>query len=225
LQASPFDKTANAPATQAPVGRTAEEALSTGAWLVLALVIEQASHGYEICQRFQRHFGSFMSMSVPRIYGALDRLRDAGMIEPAVLKPGKPARRQHQMRRSYRATSMGVDAYHRWLAEQMRDDPQRPHLFARIVSAGLLGIDVVMDVIDRYQRECMEELTALGTGSEHLETGGSSLEELTESLVVEQQRQELRARNDWAVHARQALQAYKQRASAEDAGRSGGDMA
>jgi DNA-binding PadR family transcriptional regulator len=199
-----------------------EDPRASGPWLVLALVIEQPSHGYEISQRYERRFGSFHSMSVPRVYGALDRLRDTGMIEPITLKPVKPAPRQHLMRRSYQATDAGVQAYRRWVAEQMRDDPQRPALLARIASVGVLGIDAVLDVIDCYQRECMEELRALAIDSEPLEGGGSSLEELTESLVIDQQRRELRARHDWAVHAREILEAHKQRISAESGERAAG---
>jgi DNA-binding PadR family transcriptional regulator len=202
--------------------RAVEDQRSSGVWLVLALVIEQPSHGYEISQRYERRFGSFRSMSVPRVYGALDRLRDAGMIEPIAVKPVKPARKQHLMRRSYQATDAGARAYRRWVAEEMRDDPQRPLLLARMASVGVLGIDAVLDVIDCYERECIEELRALPTHSEPLQSGRSSLEELTESLVIDQQRRELRARHDWAVHARDIVEAHKQRLAAESTERAAG---
>jgi DNA-binding PadR family transcriptional regulator len=198
-------------------GRGAEDQPGASVWLVLALVIEQSSHGYELSQRYQRRFGAFLPMSVPRVYGALDRLREGGMIELISPKGGKSAPRQHMMRRSYRVTDAGVEAYRRWVAERMRDDPQRPALLGRITSAGLLGIDGVLDVIDRYQRECMEELRALPADDEQLESGRSSLEELTESLVVDQQRRELRARYEWAVNARDLLEAHKSRAQEQGA--------
>jgi DNA-binding PadR family transcriptional regulator len=170
--------------------------------------MEQPSHGYEISQRYQRRFSSFMPMSVPRVYGALDRLRDAGLIQPIAPTRAKSASKQQLMRRSYRAADDAIEAYRGWLAQQMRDDPRRPQLLGRIVSAGLLGIDALLDVIDRYQHECMEELAALPAAGDRLESGRASLEELTGSLVLDQQRRELRARNDWAAHARQVLEAY-----------------
>jgi DNA-binding PadR family transcriptional regulator len=217
MQPNPLeDETSASLAPPHPRVRVAEDPRSSSSpWLVLALVIEQPSHGYEISQRYERRFGSFQPMSVPRVYAALDRLRDAKMIEQIVLKPAKPASKQHLMRRSYRATRAGTQAYHAWVAERMRDDPQRPQLLGRIATAGLIGIDDVLDVIDRYQRECMEELRALPTDSERLETGRSNLEELTEYLVNDQQRRELRARHDWAVHARGILEAHKRRRSAQ----------
>lgn len=195
-------------ATREGRGRAAEDARPSVSWLVLALLIEQPSHGYELSQRYDERFGSFASMSVPRIYAALDRLRDAGMIEPVVLNAVKPVRKQHLMRRSYRATADGVRAYRRWVAERMHDDPQRPQLLARIASAGWMGLDAVLEVIDCYERACVEELRALPTDSEQLESGESSLDELTDYLVTDQQRRELRARHEWAVHARRIVQAH-----------------
>jgi DNA-binding PadR family transcriptional regulator len=186
----------------------------------LALVIEQPSHGYEIAQRYERRFGAFASLTIPRVYAALDRLRDAGMIEPITLKPVHPAGKQHLMRRSYRATRAGAHAYRRWVAERMRDDPDRPQLLGRIASVGLLGVDAVLDVVDQYQSKCLEQLRALPTHSEQLEAGTSPLAELTDSLVIDQQRRELQARHEWAVHARRVLEAHKR--AAERGQRSGG---
>jgi DNA-binding PadR family transcriptional regulator len=193
-------------------GRGVEDSRSPADWLVLALVIEQPSHGYEISQRYEHQFASFLPTSVPRVYGALDRLRDAGMIEPIALKSGQPSARRELMRRSYRATRAGVQSYRRWVAERMRDDPQRFELLGRITSTGLFGIEGVLQVVEQYQRECMEELSALPAYSERVERGDASLEELTEALLVDQQRRELRARHDWAMHARRALETHKQRA-------------
>lgn len=192
-----------------------EDKRSPAAWLVLALVIEQPSHGYEISRRYRQRFASFQPMSVPRVYGALDRLRDMGMIEPVTLKPADPSGKQHLMRRSYRATRAGVRAYRRWVSEHMRDDPQRAQLLSRIASAGVLGIDALLEIIDRYQHQCMDELRTLPTGSEPLHSGRASLDELTEALIFDQQRRELRARNDWAVHARELLEAHKEAAQGE----------
>jgi DNA-binding PadR family transcriptional regulator len=205
-----------------PRATVAEDVLLPSAWLVLALLMEQPSHGYEISQRYQRRFASFMPMSVPRVYGALERLRDAGFIEPIAHGRSKSTSKQERMRRSYRPTEHGAQAYRRWLGEQMRDDPRRPQLLGRIVSAGLLGVDVLLDVIDRYQRECMQELAALPAPGERLDSSRASLEELTQSLVLDQQRRELRARNDWATYARQVLEAHAKAAPAQGSEHSGG---
>lgn len=198
-------------------GKAGDDARSPVTWLVLALLIEQPSHGYELSQRYDDRFGSFAALSVPRIYAALDRLRDSAMIEPIVIDTSKPAPKQHLMRRSYRATALGVKAYRAWVAERMRDDPQRVQLLARIASAGGLGLEGVLDVIDRYERACIEELQGLPTDTEALERGDCDPDEITRLLVADQQRRELSARREWAIHARRVVQAQLRRRAASRA--------
>ncbi|MGO9490492.1 MAG: PadR family transcriptional regulator [Solirubrobacteraceae bacterium] len=201
--------------------RPGEETRSPVAWLVLGLLLEQPSHGYEVSQRYEDRFGSFAAMSVPRVYAALDRLRDNGLIEAVALDTARPVPKQHLMRRSYRVTAGGAAAYRAWVAERMREDPQRLQLLARIASAGGLGFDGVLDVIDRYERACLEELRALPTDAPAAAAGDLTPEQLAEMLIADQQRRELNARREWAVHARGLVQAQMGRRSGTgEAGRS-----
>lgn len=194
-----------------------DETRSPVAWLVLALVIEQPSHGYEIGQRFEQRFGWFLSLSSSSLYAALDRLRGAGMIEEIVLEPAEEPRRQHRLRRPCRATAAGVRAYRRWVAERMRDDAQRAQILARVASAGVLGVQALLDVVDRYEMECMAEMKALPPADIErlLSEGDCGDEELAESLAIDQQRREIRARLDWASHARRVLEVRARRVAAE----------
>jgi DNA-binding PadR family transcriptional regulator len=190
-----------------------EDMQPLAAWLVLALIIEQPSHGYEIHQRYELRFGGFLPTSKPRLYAILNRLLDAGMIELIVLEPiGRP-RKQHGLRRSYRATRAGAQAFRCWFAERMKDDPQRPQLLARIASAGTLGLEAVLGVIDRYESGCTQVMKALPTSDPEDAQGGVA--ELVESLEVDRQRREMKARIDWAVYARRILRARAQRLAAE----------
>lgn len=188
---------------------------SSATWLVLALVIQRPSHGYEIEQRYDSRFGSFLPLTTSRVYGALARLSDASLIERIALRAEGRSRKQHRLRQSYRATRAGVQAYRQWAAEQMLDDPRRVEMLSRIASVGLLGADAVVDVIDRYEQSCMRELMAIPTESERLERGECSPDELSECLIVEQRRRELQARRDWAMYARRVLQAHRQQLGSE----------
>lgn len=123
-------------------------ALPPGAWLVLALVIEKPSHGYEIDRRYEARFGAFLPLSTSRVYEALRRLNRMGLIERIALRPEGHSRKQHGLRQSYRAKRAGVQAYRGWAAERMRDDPQRVEILARVASVGLLGVDALVDVVD-----------------------------------------------------------------------------
>lgn len=186
--------------------------------MVLALVLEQPSHGYEIHQRYELRFGGFLPTSRPSLYAILNRLREAGLIESIVLEPTGRSRKQHDLRRSYRATRTGAQAFRRWVAERMRDDPERLGLLARIASVGFLGLDAVLGVVDRYESDCMRAMKALPTSDPEGAHGGVA--ELVESLVVDQHRREMRARIDWAKHARRILRAYATRSAAGPTGES-----
>lgn len=192
-----------------------EDGWSLAAWMVLALVLEQPSHGYEIHRRYELRFDEFLPTSKSSLYAILNRLRDAEMIESIVLEPVGGSRKQHDLRRSYRATRRGAQAFRSWVAARMTDDSERLDLLARIASVGFLGLDAVSGVIDRYESDCMRGMKALPTSDP--ETLGG-IAELIESLVVDKRRREMRARIDWAIHSRRTLRVYAERSGAKQAG-------
>lgn len=191
----------------------AGKAFSLSAWLVLALVIEHPSHGYELYQRYELRFGGLSPRSRPSVYSLLTRLEDSRMIELIAIESSGRPRRQHDSRRSYRATGTGARAFRRWVAERMRDDPDRLELLARIAAICFLGANAVLEVIDHYESDCVEEMKTLPASD--LDDEHCGIADLVESLVVDQRRREVRARIDWAVHARRVLQAESARMAAE----------
>lgn len=184
----------------------AEGAFSLSTWLVLALVIERPSHGYELYQRYDERFGGLSPRGRPSVYSLLSRLEDGGMIEPIMIESesSSPPRRQNDLRRSYRATPTGAQAFRHWVAGRMQTDPDRLELLARITSICFLGTDWMLEVIGRYESDCVQEMKALPASDPEDEHCGVA--ELVESLIIDQRRREVRARIDWAVHARRVLQ-------------------
>jgi DNA-binding PadR family transcriptional regulator len=183
--------------------------------MVLALVLEKPSHGYEIHRRYEWRFGGFLPTSRPSVYAILDRLRSAGMIESIVLEPTGSSRKQHELRRSYRATRKGAQAFRGWVAERMSEDQERLELLARIASVGFLGLDAVLSVLDRYEGDCMRVMKALPTSDPEAPHGGVA--ELIKSLVADHRRRLVRARIDGAIYARRVLRAHAERSTAEQA--------
>ncbi|MGO9490066.1 MAG: tyrosine-type recombinase/integrase [Solirubrobacteraceae bacterium] len=204
--------------TRADVSSTAQQQASDDGrslthWLVLGLLIEQPSHGYELSRRYDQRFTPVAAVSAARIYAALDRLRDRGLIEAVALDPTKVARKQQLMRRPYRASEEGVHAYRRWVSERMHGDPERAQLLARIASTSRMGPDGILEVIDSYESMCVEELRRVPPADAERRKG-SDLSDLTDVLLAEQRRTELRARLDWAARARQIVKATLTRHSA-----------
>src|ERR1035441_9847780 len=147
-------------AAQRPA-RVAVDGRSPSYWLILGLVMEEPSHGYEISRRYKSRFGELVPLTVPRVYAALDRLREDGLIELLALDESADVPKQHLMRRSYRASPGGTEAYRDWLVEQLREDPLRAQLLTRIASVAVMGIEATLEVIDRYAQVCLEQLRAL----------------------------------------------------------------
>jgi DNA-binding PadR family transcriptional regulator len=188
------------------------DAGSAAAWLVLGLIIALPSHGYELYQRYEGRFGEYLPLSRSGLYALLDRLRAAKMVEEIVLEPVGGSRKQHDLRRSYRATRAGAYAYRRWVAERLDDDSQWPQLLGRIASASLLGLDTLVDFIDRYKDESMQTMKVLPTVNP--EDQHDNVDELVDSLVADKRRREIRARVDWAIYARQTVRLHAERAIA-----------
>ncbi len=199
----------------AGAGRVTEDGRSPAYWLILGLVIEQSSHGYEISHRYEARFSDVVPLTVPRVYAALDRLRDDGLIALLAVGEAADVPKRHLMRRSYEATALGLEAYRGWLVEQLQEDPLRAQLLARIVSVAGMGVAAMLDVVDRYAQACLEQLRALPGPAEAPAPASGDLEQLAAALLADQQRRELSARYDWAVHARQVLEAQAEESSAE----------
>jgi DNA-binding PadR family transcriptional regulator len=168
-------------------------------WLILALIIEKPSHGYELYQRYERRIGSFVPVSVPRVYHAIERLRAAKLIEPIEIQGS-----DRRLRHAYRATPKGGRARSRWITRRMATDPELMALLGPIASAGLLTGREMIEVLSAYELKCKREIRALADGAET-----STLGELALALGEEARSREWEARRAWAADAREILQSHE----------------
>jgi DNA-binding PadR family transcriptional regulator len=186
----------------------AADAGSLAAWLVVGLIIQQPSHGYELFQRFER-FDGFLALSRSSLYAVLERLREMQMIEEIDLERVGPAGGKRDSRRSYRATALGASAYRRWVAERIAEDPQWTQVMGQVACASLLGLDELAHVVDRFERDLLREMRGLPTCDP--EQAPLDVESLVEALILDKRRREMRARIDWATHARHVIEGYAKR--------------
>lgn len=166
---------------------------SSIAWALLGLVIERPSYGYELAQRFRRVYGEALVLSnITRIYEALDALSVRSLIEE--LPDVEPDARHPRPR--YRATERGVLAYQEWLLAQMEEERQRSRMFARQLA--LLEPEAALEVIDRYEQECLAQ------GDDPPPTQ-SRREDVALGLAHEEDKLALEARLSWIKYAREEL--------------------
>lgn len=169
---------------------------SSIAWALLGLVIERPSYGYELVQRFSRTYGETLPLSgAKRLYVALDTLKVHALIEE-VPDSSPPSGQFRQPRPHYRATDVGVRAYEEWLLIQLEEERQRQRLFVRQLA--LLEPQMALEVIDRYEEECLGEADAASAAETERESVANRLAEQDEELALE-------ARLSWIRYAREEL--------------------
>lgn len=119
--------------------------------IILALVIEKPSYGYEIHERFMRRFGEILSTSLASVYDVLGRLEGEGYI--AVAGRSGPRGRP---RINFRTTDQGTEIHLSWLAECL-GDPQRFSILSRLASTSLRRPDARLKLIDRFVEKASQE--------------------------------------------------------------------
>jgi DNA-binding PadR family transcriptional regulator len=125
-------------------------------WMVLGLVIERPSYGYELRQRFERDYGDLIKLSSEsRIYSALDVLVEKGLIEMVEVARSDVGR---QPKPVYRATPSGTEAYQAWLVTQIHEERRHAQLFTRQI-AGFAQREprAALQVVERYEQACLKE--------------------------------------------------------------------
>lgn len=176
---------------------------------VLGLVIEKPSHGYEIGQRFERRFGGFLSVGRSSIYAALGSLMDAALIEKMSTRSTTGVSRGAKAGASYRATASGARAYRSWLAERVRNDPQRVEMLGRMTLAGVHSVEAALDFIGRYEHECVREAQELARPGDSAASACGGISGLVERLLIEERRRIIDAQLAWITYARAELRAVR----------------
>jgi DNA-binding PadR family transcriptional regulator len=175
-------------------------------WVLLGLLIQRPSYGYELVQRFERTYGDTLELSSrSQIYTALDSLARRGLIEHAQEAPvGDPVR---QPKLEYKATQDGIGAYESWLIDQVSDDERRSRLIAQHFVA--LPPEHALRVLERCAEVCLDAVGRLPTEhDEHRREHGAAL---TERLAGEEERLRAGAILSWIEYARSELLAAASR--------------
>ncbi len=175
---------------------------STLAWPLLGLLVSRPSYGYELAQRFRRTFGDEVVLSGNvMIYRTLEMLSSRALIEALPPDPGE-ADAGRQPKVCYRATAEGVRAYQQWLIGEAAEQHRRSLMFARQLV--MLKPAEALDVIDLYERECLEEAErATATDAEQVVPGERN--DLTRRLEAEDERVTLGVKLSWIEYARREL--------------------
>jgi hypothetical protein len=120
------------------------------------------------------------------------------LIEEVQLSAGRRLPRVH-----YRATESGVQAYRERLLAQMRENDRRSRLLARQLAVLAREPDVALELLGRYERECLEEAEREPAAANAHPPGHPA--ELASRLAAEERRLALDATLTWVEYARREL--------------------
>jgi DNA-binding PadR family transcriptional regulator len=173
-------------------------------WMILGLVIERPSYGYELGQRFERDYGDLVRLgSDSQVYAALNALAEKRLLEQV---PGTEAVRSsagRQPRPAYRATPSGIEAYQAWLVTQIHEERRHAQLFTRQL-AGFAQREprAALDVVECYEEAC---LRAAAKPIASVDSRGETVSRLRTRLAREEAIQFEEARLSLAKLLRQEL--------------------
>ena len=92
----------------------ARQPRSLNEWVVLALLVEEPGHGFALARSLapDSDLGRILTVRRPLVYRAVDRLVEAGLVEPVQTEPGDAG----PSRTVLRATATGRRRLDRWLS-------------------------------------------------------------------------------------------------------------
>ncbi len=177
-------------------------------WALLGLVIERPSHAYDLAQRFERRYGSVLTLSDRRhAYAALRTLGERELIEQI---PGTEGEGPHP-KPSYRATAKGVAEYREWLIGQVGEDRRQHELFVLALSALTRQPEQMIEVVGLCEQEWLKEGKANPISQKQKDEPADTdetpdwLAPLLDRLIEEENRLTVGAKLEWVQYAREQL--------------------
>ncbi|HTA98629.1 MAG TPA: PadR family transcriptional regulator [Solirubrobacteraceae bacterium] len=168
---------------------------------VLAALVEQPAHGYELTNRLNRRMGPVLQTDPRRVYEVLEQLekeRLACSVEE--LAAGAP----HRPRRVFSATSLGRKTHSGWFGEREPVLLVRADIYALIAFSDPKQAPLLLAKLDEYELDCMEMQERAVEADVERGSWRSRMLNVTRVAVSEQLQGELR----WITRVRREIEEY-----------------
>jgi len=178
-------------------------------WVLLGLVVERQSYGYELAHRMRRLYGDLLPLSSDsRVYSALDALLSRGLIEEASERRVAAAGSRRQPKVPYRATAQGVEGYKEWLTAQMCEGRLRSQMIVRQLAVICQREpEAALEVIDSFEQAYFEEATNTPIPPQENSTADGGVSAVGVRLEAEERRLAMGAALSWIAYARSEIRA------------------
>jgi DNA-binding PadR family transcriptional regulator len=171
-------------------------------WALLGLVIERPSYAYDLAHRFERRYGTVLTLSnIGHAYTAIRALISRGLVQEVA-----GSREGRQPKPRYHATAKGVEAYRGWLVSQVGEERRREQLLVLGLAALTREPQELLAVMARCEEAWLQEGLQTPIAREQ-KRAADSLSTLLERLIGEESRLAVGAKLEWLQYARQELKA------------------
>ncbi|GJF08121.1 transcriptional regulator [Mycolicibacterium cyprinidarum] len=119
----------------------------------LGLLAQHPGSGYDLLKRFEKSMANVWPATQSQLYGELNKLADAGLIEVADIGP--------RGRKEYRVTEAGRTELVRWIGDSQDDPPMRRPDVLRIFLLGELPADAARRYASAFAQHAASELKRL----------------------------------------------------------------
>lgn len=173
--------------------------------VVLGCVIERPGYGYDLGKRIAARMGPGWQFNPSGVYGSLDRLEAKELVRHE-LRESMPRSPRSRDRVVYRATDEGVVAFEDWLRSEVRKEPVRMDVLARIAVSRPEHAPLLLSALEGYERECLE-MVAGTTAHDCLEV--RPWDRMISEGVRDSVLQHLRAELAWARTMRRRIETFR----------------
>lgn len=172
--------------------------------VVLGFVAERPGYGYELGKRIGARMGPGWQFNPSGIYASLDRLEERDLVQHESRESRVRSPRSRE-RIIYRATDEGVAEFEEWLGSEIRKEPVRMDVLARIAVSRPEHASLLVEALDSYERECLDMIA--GTVA-HDSGDVTPWDRLIADGVRESVLQHLRAEVSWVKSMRRRIEAF-----------------
>ncbi|MHB1538537.1 MAG: PadR family transcriptional regulator [Acidimicrobiales bacterium] len=171
---------------------------------VLAALVEQPAHGYDLTTRLNRRMGPALQVDARRVYEVLEQLERDGLAASAAEHTRSAP---HRPRRVFNATELGRETHAGWIRERQPPPLVRADIHALVAFSTPDHARQLLGTLEEYELDCIE----LQESAVEIEVPNGSwrsrMINLARAALAEQLQAELR----WITRVRREIEEYSLR--------------
>lgn len=168
---------------------------------VLAALVEQPAHGYELTNRLNRRMGPVLQTDARRVYEVLEQLEREGLARSV---EEQAAGVRHRPRRVFSATQLGRRVHAGWLGQREPVPLVRADIYALIAFSDPKQAPGLLAKLEEYELDCIEMQEQVIEMDVERASWRSRMLNVTRAAVTEQLQGELR----WITRVRREIEEY-----------------